>query len=112
MADIIKLNRNEIKAQLTESVRRSVGDTLNALLDAETDQITQEHEYERTEKRLDTRAGHYNFAPEQLHGFSLLDRYDPNKGTVFDLTCFFCESRICGQFRVHGLRDQDFLKQR
>ena len=60
MADIIQLNQEEIKSQLGELVRQSVEDTLNAMLDAEADQITQAHKYERTEKRLDTRAGHYN----------------------------------------------------
>ncbi len=60
MADIIQLNQEEIKSQLGDLVRQSVEDTLNAMLDAEADQITQAHKYERTEKRLDTRAGHYN----------------------------------------------------
>ncbi len=60
MADIIQLNESEIKSQLGNMVRQSVEDTLNAMLDAEADQITQAHKYERTEKRLDTRAGHYN----------------------------------------------------
>ena len=60
MADIIQLNQEEIKSQLGDLVRQSVEDTLNAMLDAEADQITQAHRYERTEKRLDTRAGHYN----------------------------------------------------
>jgi transposase-like protein len=60
MADIIQLNEAEIKSQLGDLVRQSVEDTLNAMLDAEADQITQAHKYERTEKRLDTRAGHYN----------------------------------------------------
>ena len=60
MADIIQLNQAEIKSQLGDLVRQSVEETLNAMLDAEADQITQAHRYERTEKRLDTRAGHYN----------------------------------------------------
>ncbi len=60
MADIIQLNQEEIKSKLGELVRQSVEDTLNALLDAEADEITQAHKYERTEQRLDTRAGHYN----------------------------------------------------
>ena len=60
MADIIQFNQEEIKSQLGDLVRQSVEDTLNAMLDAEADQITQAHRYERTEKRLDTRAGHYN----------------------------------------------------
>ena len=40
-------------------VRKSVEETLNAMLDAEADEITQAHRYERTESRADTRAGHY-----------------------------------------------------
>lgn len=40
-------------------VRKSVEETLNAMLDAEADEITQAHKYERTESRADTRAGHY-----------------------------------------------------
>ena len=60
MADIIQLNEKEIKSQLGDMVRQSVEDTLNAMLDEESDQITQANKYERTEKRLDTRAGHYN----------------------------------------------------
>lgn len=40
-------------------VRKTVEETLNAVLDAEADQITQAHRYERSEKRVDTRAGHY-----------------------------------------------------
>lgn len=59
MADIIQLNQAEIKSQLGDLVRKSVEDTLNAMLDEEADQITQAHKYERTAIRQDTRAGHY-----------------------------------------------------
>ena len=60
MGEIIHINEQEVKQQLGELVRQSVEDTLNALLDAEADAITQAHRYERTESRLDTRAGHYS----------------------------------------------------
>ena len=59
MGEIIHLNEPEIKQQLGEMVRKSVEETLNAMLDAEADEITQAHKYERTESRADTRAGHY-----------------------------------------------------
>ena len=59
MADIIQLNQEEIKSQLGDMVRKSVEDTLNTMLDAEADQITQAHKYERTDTRQDPRAGHY-----------------------------------------------------
>ena len=58
MADIIHPNEEEVKSQLGEMVRQSVEDTLNAMLDAEADEITQAHKYERTDQRADTRAGH------------------------------------------------------
>ena len=60
MGEIIHLKEEEIKAELGEMVRKTVEDTLNAMLDAEADEITQAHRYERTEERADTRAGHYH----------------------------------------------------
>lgn len=60
MGDIVQLNEGEIKNQLGEMVRKTVEETLNNLLDAEADQITQAHRYERCENRADTRAGHYS----------------------------------------------------
>ena len=60
MGEIIHLNEEEVKSQLSEMVRESVEKTLNQLLDAEADEITQAHRYERTEDRVDTRAGHYH----------------------------------------------------
>lgn len=60
MADIIQLNQAEIKSQLSDMVKNTVEETLNAMLDAEADQITQAHKYERTDTRQDTRAGHYS----------------------------------------------------
>ena len=56
---IIQLNEDAIKQELGELVKQSVEDTLNALLDAEADRLTNATRYERTEERLDTRAGHY-----------------------------------------------------
>jgi len=59
MGNIVQLNEGEIKNQLGEMVRKTVEETLNSLLDAEADQITRAHRYERSEERQDTRAGHY-----------------------------------------------------
>ena len=56
---IITLNESAIKQELGEMVRKSVEDTLNTLLDEEADRLTNATRYERTENRLDTRAGHY-----------------------------------------------------
>jgi transposase-like protein len=56
---IIQLNEGVIKEELNELVRKSVEDTLNALLDEEADRLTNARRYERTAARKDTRAGHY-----------------------------------------------------
>jgi transposase-like protein len=42
-----------------EVVRSSVGETLNALLDVEADQICRAQRYERSAECVDGRAGHY-----------------------------------------------------
>lgn len=57
---IIQLNEEAIKGELGNLVRQSVEDTLNALLDAEADRLTNASRYERTEGRKDTRAGSYH----------------------------------------------------
>ena len=59
MENIIQLNERELKSQLSTLVRETVESTLNKLLDEEADRITNAHRYERSEERLDTRAGHY-----------------------------------------------------
>ena len=56
---IIQLDEGAIKQELSNLVRQSVEDTLNALLDEEADRLTNASRYERTEGRLDTRAGSY-----------------------------------------------------
>ena len=45
---------------MDEVVRSSVEDTLNAMLEAEADQLCQAQRYERSPDRADTRAGHYD----------------------------------------------------
>lgn len=56
---IIQFNEAAVKAELGELVRKSVEETLNALLDAEADELTNAKRYERTQARKDTRAGYY-----------------------------------------------------
>jgi len=56
---IITLNEQTLKNQLGELVRTSVEETLNKMLDAEADQLTNAARYERNAERKDTRAGHY-----------------------------------------------------
>jgi putative transposase len=56
---IIQINEQMVQSQLTEVVRGTVEETLNALLDAEADRLCNAERYERTEARTDTRAGSY-----------------------------------------------------
>ena len=56
---IIHLNEEVIKGQIKELVRGSVEETLNELLEAEADRLTQAARYERNEQRQGYRSGHY-----------------------------------------------------
>ncbi len=56
---IVEINEGEIRGHLDEMVRKSVEDTLNALLDIEADQLCGAARYERSPDRVDTRAGSY-----------------------------------------------------
>ena len=51
MSNIIQVNEEKIKGELGELVRKTVEEMLNKMLDAEADEITQAHKYERTESR-------------------------------------------------------------
>ena len=57
---IIHLNEEVIKGQIKELVRGSVEETLNELLEAEADRLTQAARYERNEQRQGYRSGHYS----------------------------------------------------
>lgn len=56
----IKIDEIEVKKHLDGLVRESVEETLNGLLDAEADKLCGAKRYERSEERVDTRAGSYN----------------------------------------------------
>ena len=55
----IRVDEQQIRGHIDEAVRSSVEETLNALLDAEADQIIGAQRYEPSADRRDTRAGHY-----------------------------------------------------
>ena len=57
---IVQLNEEVIKGQIKELVRGSVEETLNELLEAEADKLTQAARYERNEQRQGYRSGHYS----------------------------------------------------
>src|ERR1700684_1635565 len=56
----VKVDEARIQEQLDDVVRRTVEETLNALLDAEADELCGAKRYERSETRRDTRAGPYS----------------------------------------------------
>ena len=57
---IVQLNEEVIKGQIKELVRGSVEETLNELLEAEAEKLTQAARYERNEDRQGYRSGHYD----------------------------------------------------
>jgi len=59
MGQVIQIDEARIRDHLGEMVRGTVEETLNALLDAEADQLCGAGRYERSEARQDTRAGSY-----------------------------------------------------
>ena len=59
LKDAIRVDTAELRGQVDAVVRSSVEETLNALLQAEADQICRAGRYERSSERVDTRAGHY-----------------------------------------------------
>lgn len=59
LGKVIRIDENEIRGHLDAMVRGTVEETLNAMLDAEADELCQAQRYERSADRIDTRAGHY-----------------------------------------------------
>ena len=57
---IVQLNEEVIKSEMKELVRGSVEETLNELLEAEAEKLTQAARYERSEARQGYRSGHYD----------------------------------------------------
>ena len=72
LGKVIEIDEARIKDHLGELVRGSVEDTLNALLDAEADQLCNAARYERTEARRDTRAGSYERKLQTKAGEAML----------------------------------------
>lgn len=59
LSNVIKINEAQIQDHLGQMVRRSVEETLNAMLDSEADHLCNAKRYEHTEVRTSQRAGHY-----------------------------------------------------
>jgi len=56
---IIQIDEGQVRSHLSELVRGSVEETLNAMLQAEADELCKARRYERKAERASTRAGHY-----------------------------------------------------
>ena len=59
MGQVIQIDEARIRDHLGEMVRGTVEEMLNAMLDAEADQLCGAGRYERSQARQDTRAGSY-----------------------------------------------------
>ena len=57
LSKVIRIDESEIRGHLDEMVRGTVEETLNAMLDAEADQMCNAQRYEHSPDRIDTRAG-------------------------------------------------------
>ena len=64
LGQVIQIDQQLVQQHLGEVVRSTVEQTLNAMLDAEADQLCGAKRYEHSPDRVDTRAGHYE---RQLH---------------------------------------------
>lgn len=64
LGQVIQIDQQLVQQHLGEVVRSTVEQTLNAVLDAEADQLCGAKRYEHSPDRVDTRAGHYEC---QLH---------------------------------------------
>ena len=64
LGEVIAINEAMIKDHLDKVVVKTVEETLNAMLDAEADELCGAKRYEHSPKRVDTRAGNYE---RQLH---------------------------------------------
>jgi putative transposase len=72
LKDAIRVDTAELRGHVDAVVRSSVEETLNALLQAEADQICKAGRYVRSPERVDTRAGHYERKLETKAGAVVL----------------------------------------
>ena len=56
---LLQIDQDQVAKHVDAVVRDTVEATLNALLDAEADELCGAQRYQRSPDRLDTRAGHY-----------------------------------------------------
>ena len=68
MGQVVKIDEARIRDHLGEMVRGTVEQTLNAMLDAEADELCGAGRYQRSVDRVDTRAGSYDRTPHTSAG--------------------------------------------
>ncbi|MCB1044826.1 MAG: IS256 family transposase [Acidobacteria bacterium] len=78
---IVEINEGLVRDHLGEIVRSTVEDTLNQLLDSEAERLCNAEKFERTERRKDSRAGHYTRSLDTSAGRVQLKVPKLRKGT-------------------------------
>ena len=71
--NIVSVDEESLKSDLRELVRKTVQETLNALLDEEADEMVGAERYERTAGREAYRSGHYRRKLVTTSGEVVLD---------------------------------------
>ena len=81
--NIIQIDQNLLETRLDRLVAEKVAELLNAMLDAEADEIANAAKYERTGERKAYRAGHYDRSLTAKAG-RLASKVPKLKGAVFE----------------------------
>ena len=79
---IVSFDEQAVKDELSELVRKTIEETINAMLDEEADQLVGVGPYERTDERAAYRAGHYE------RGFTTTSRQVALKMLKLNGMCF------------------------
>src|SRR6187397_2953622 len=86
MGQVIQIDEARIRDHLGEMVRGTVEEALNAMLDAEADQLCGAGRYERSEARKDTRAGQVSLKipklRQQTFETAIIERYRRRESSV------------------------------
>jgi Transposase, Mutator family len=88
MGQVIQIDEARIRDHLGELVRGTVEETLDAMLDAEADQLCGAGRYERSQARQDTRAGSYERTLQDLNEAGQFVRVIQDRtGLLLRVTC-------------------------
>jgi len=113
------MGARKIQEHLGEGVRRTLEETLNAMLDAEADRLCRAERYERTEARKDTRAcsyqrrlqtkaGEVSLKVPKLRNLSLANCYFTHDSSVFPVLRRFRDAQSSRSSRpplyIYGCR--------